>query len=258
MELTSLFMQTWKDNNIPDKWLKSPLSIKKFYPNSKYVLLTDKDIRDFMVEHFPEYLNTFDRLPMQINRADMIRYAWLYVNGGVYMDLDIELKRPIDDLLKNGDVFLPMDGFKYFSNFFMASQPKQKIWLLCLEEIKKRLEDNVFYITSHISNELNTLYIAGNFMITEVIKNYDKPITIIPNKIILPCEGCERLLNYQKPFCESEYVRSLEGFSWVTIKTPYKISCFMRYNKYYINYIILALFILLLIFIIILIKRKLF
>jgi len=254
MELTSLFMQTWKDNNIPDKWLKSPLSIKKFYPNAKYVLLTDEDIRIFMEKHFTEYLDVFDRLPRQINRADMIRYAWLYVNGGVYMDLDIELKKPIDDLLK-GDVILPMDGFKYMSNFFMASQPKQEFWLRCLDEIKARIDDNISYMTKYL-HELNTLYVAGNMMVTDVVKNYNKPITIIPNKIILPCEGCDRLLNYKEPACESEYIRSLEGFSWVTIKIPYKLSCMTKYNKYYINYIILALLVLLIIIIIAFVVKR--
>ena len=88
------FMQTWKTRNIPHQWKISPSSIKKNIPKHwNYVLMTDRDNRDFVKKYFPSFLSYYESFPYNIQRADAIRYMWLYVNGGIYMDLDFYLKR---------------------------------------------------------------------------------------------------------------------------------------------------------------------
>ena len=67
---------------------------------SEYKLWTDASSREFIAEHYPWFLDTFDNYRYPIQRADVIRYFILHHYGGVYMDLDIGCLRPMDTLLQ--------------------------------------------------------------------------------------------------------------------------------------------------------------
>ena len=68
--------------------------------SSQYVLWTDKSSRDFIQEHYPWFLDTFDGYKFPIQRADAIRYFVLYHFGGIYFDLDVGCLRRFDPLLQ--------------------------------------------------------------------------------------------------------------------------------------------------------------
>ena len=52
----------------------------------------------FLQQHFPEYVSVFRRLH-GAHKADLFRYAVLYVHGGVYMDIKIKLVRPLEEVV---------------------------------------------------------------------------------------------------------------------------------------------------------------
>ncbi len=84
------------------------------------MLWTDAASRDFIAENYPWFLDTFDRYPYNIQRADAIRYFVLYHYGGIYMDLDIGCNRPLDPLLVH-PVVLPKTIPVGLSNDLMFS-----------------------------------------------------------------------------------------------------------------------------------------
>lgn len=84
------------------------------------MLWTDAASRDFIAENYPWFLDTFDRYPYNIQRADAIRYFVLYHYGGIYMDLDIGCHRPLDPLLIH-HVILPKTIPVGLSNDLMFS-----------------------------------------------------------------------------------------------------------------------------------------
>ena len=96
VKIPMIIMQTWKTKTVPEHWKSSPESIKNLMPDWEHVLMTDDDNRKFIQEYFPQYLTTFDEFEYGIQRADFIRYAWLYINGGLYLDLDYELVEPLE------------------------------------------------------------------------------------------------------------------------------------------------------------------
>jgi mannosyltransferase OCH1-like enzyme len=91
--------QTWKTENIPDKWKSVSQSCRSLMPDYDYKLWTDESSRDFISDHYPWFLDTFDNYPYNIQRADAIRYFVLHYYGGIYIDLDIGCLRPADQLL---------------------------------------------------------------------------------------------------------------------------------------------------------------
>lgn len=90
---------------------------------SEYMLWTDAGSREFIAENYPWFLDTFDAYPYPIQRADAIRYFVLYHYGGVYLDLDIGCKRPLDQLLVY-PVILPKTIPVGVSNDLMFSEKK--------------------------------------------------------------------------------------------------------------------------------------
>src|SRR5437762_1813333 len=111
MMIPRRIMQTWKTKNVPEHWKPSPLSIRQHMPDWEYTLMTDEDNRKFVAEHFPDFLPYYDRFPYPIQRADAIRYCWLYIHGGVYLDLDTVVQKSLEPLFEDGgDLFLVASG----------------------------------------------------------------------------------------------------------------------------------------------------
>lgn len=234
-DIPKIFMQTWKNNNVPENWKSSPESIKQLMPDWKYVLMTDKDNRELIKKHFPDFLDTYDSLEYPIMRADLIRYAFLYIYGGVYMDMDIELVKPLDDLFQDGgDIYVVESGNtgSIYTNSFLASKPGCKIWLDCLNEIKKP------YPYWAYGKHLKTMIKAGPLMLSRVIKKnkYNYHISKLPKKLLMPCSVCD-VKPCTKP---GAYTKALEGSSWCGWDSYIYTGCMCNWDK------ILSVFILVL------------
>lgn len=143
VKIPKIIFQTWKTHDVPEKWKSSPESIKTLMPDWEYVLFSDNDNREFVKKHFPSFLKYYDAFPYNIQRADAIRYMWLYIHGGIYMDLDFELQHPLDELFVNqSDLYLVHSGNvgSCITNSFMASAKGNRFWLEVIEEMKKELD----------------------------------------------------------------------------------------------------------------------
>ena len=49
-------------------------------PKWKYWFWTDADNRDFVEKNYPEFLDTYNKLPYEIERADMVRCGLFLVD----------------------------------------------------------------------------------------------------------------------------------------------------------------------------------
>jgi mannosyltransferase OCH1-like enzyme len=92
------------------------------HPDYQYMLWTDVSARSFIAEHYPWFLPTYEGYPYNIQRADVIRYFVLHKYGGVYLDLDIGCRKPVDPLL-NFPALLPVTKPVGVSNDLMFSEP---------------------------------------------------------------------------------------------------------------------------------------
>lgn len=209
MAIPKEIFQTWKTRDVPEHWMESQLSIIRHLPDWKYTLYTDEDNREFVKTHFPDFLSYYDAFPYNIQRADAIRYMYLYVNGGVYMDLDIALQKPIDELLGDEDFYLVPSGniSSHFTNSFMISKPKVSFWLDVIDEMKKPV--GITNLTKHFIVMNST----GPLMLTRVAKKYGKKFGYLPVKSIMPCNAC----NVENCNMENAYTKNLIGQSWCSI-----------------------------------------
>jgi len=147
-EISRVIFQTWKSRiDIPPNYRYWRSTFIRNNPDFKCVLWDDDDNREFIAERFPWFLSTYDRLPAAIFRADAVRPLFLFLYGGVYVDIDTECLRPLETMPFSGDVILGQMGpdlnFEHsIPNAVMASKPFQLFWLvviiLMMEKVKSR------------------------------------------------------------------------------------------------------------------------
>lgn len=145
--VTRIVHQSWITRKLPHLFRFWTQSWRQCYPQWKFIFWTDESNRDLVVKHFPWFLERYDSLPRNIDRADAARYMYMYVFGGIYSDLDTECLRPFEHLLRNhslvfgamkGDAVLP-EG--HTQNSFMYSVPRHPFWLAMLQAIKDHSND---------------------------------------------------------------------------------------------------------------------
>lgn len=92
--------QTWKTDELPERWRPVSQSCRELMPDYEYMLWNDDRARQFIADHYAWFLRTYDGYIYNIQRADAIRYFVLHHYGGVYIDIDIGCRRPADALLR--------------------------------------------------------------------------------------------------------------------------------------------------------------
>jgi len=165
------------------------------------------------MKYFPDFLLYYDSFPYSIQRADAIRYFWLYHHGGIYMDLDMELLKPLDDLFTtNNELFLVESGNigGYITNSFMASKPRCKLWLDMIDEMKKPLPKWA------VGKHMQVMNSTGPIALNRVVKRNQYIYASLPKSAIMPCNVCDSVCN--KP---DAYIHPLPGSSWIAWDTQF-------------------------------------
>tara|TARA_R110001632_G_scaffold140800_5_gene256868 strand:+ start:81 stop:917 length:837 start_codon:yes stop_codon:yes gene_type:complete len=143
----------------------------------EYNFFDQEKCYNFLRENFDEsYVEKMDSFKKYAHKADLFRICWLYINGGVYMDADMELFIPLDELIKDfkgtlttlknnfrrnlyEDVISNFFGYKHETliNSFIFSTKGNILVKECIENIMKidqeDLEDNyplILFVMQHV------------------------------------------------------------------------------------------------------------
>lgn len=124
----------------PEKCIiKLILSYCKGY---EYKWFSDDDIicffKDNPLAEFPEIINIFDSFSNGAHKADLFRYYFLYLKGGVYLDSDAILEVPIEEITKGYD-FVSIKSYHKNQNLlfngFLACEPGNQVIYEALKNI---------------------------------------------------------------------------------------------------------------------------
>ena len=70
-------------------------------PGWEQKLWDDAECAAFVAAEFPEYTAAYAALPHNVERADFFRYMVVLRLGGVYADIDVECRHPLDHLVSS-------------------------------------------------------------------------------------------------------------------------------------------------------------
>lgn len=162
--------QTWKVDplSFEDRDQTRAKSWISKNPGHRYEVLTDYNDHDYVETHFgpkglnrPDIISTYRSLTAKILKADLLRYLIMYVEGGVYADIDVEALKPIDrfipDRYDEGDVEMvigveidqpefdlhPFLGKKShgFCQWTFMCKPRLPVMMKLIDNVLKSLDD---------------------------------------------------------------------------------------------------------------------
>jgi len=193
-------IQTWKTKDIPEHYQKLVDNVKSNNTHWNYMFFDDNDIENFVKTKMPKYYNVYTHLPQKIQKIDFFRYLAIYYYGGVYLDLDIQLTKPLDDLyydspnickfpieIQNAtDHLLVSQNFpKLIGNYAFYSPPKHPFILKIIENIEcQRISTENIRIAqeenSDAPSQVHVYCTTGPVLVTQTyIDNSDMSIILL-------------------------------------------------------------------------------
>ena len=132
----------------PEDVLKMIASWKKHCP--------DYEIKEWNETNFDIHLNRYTEEAYQQKKwafvSDVVRMWVLHEYGGIYMDTDVEIVRPLDCLLSN-QAFLGFEGTQWIATSIVGTEPKNPLIAEFLANYKERkfiLPDGSLELTTNV------------------------------------------------------------------------------------------------------------
>ena len=123
-----LLIEGWKKNN----------------PEYEHYYYSDKDIENFILEHFgASWHQRYLSLEYPVMKADLFRILAIYIYGGFYADLDLESKRPIDLVNKEGTLaYIGVHNPGLFFHPFFGFTAQHPMIAYLVESLAKSIDNN--------------------------------------------------------------------------------------------------------------------
>ena len=129
--------QTYSDiSRIPSEIYKN---IKQFAPEYQHDILDNKAAETVLHSYFqPSVLHTFLHLHHGAHKADLLRYALLYIHGGIYLDIKTELINPVSQLFNQPCLYtvLSKNGDHVYQGI-IASPPRNPFFMDLINHMVK-------------------------------------------------------------------------------------------------------------------------
>jgi len=145
-------IQTWKNKDLNPEFQKMVDLWKINNSDYTYTFFDDRDCEQFIKNHFDkDILNIYNCIIPGAYKADLFRYCYLYIYGGVYIDIDTLCIGKLDDFLSTNVEFIvpidlninPNEGLHNIFNSFIASIPKHPILLECINKIVYNIKNKI-------------------------------------------------------------------------------------------------------------------
>ena len=146
--------------------------------NYTYKHFNDAEIIEFFknnyIDEFKNVIDKFHNIKNGAHKADLFRYYYLYVNGGIFLDSDAMVEMNIHDLITDESFFSILSPAHYIHgnvifNGFIGTVPKNEI-------IYKALKD-IYNISVDVLNDNYHIICKNLFLIIDE-KKYDFKIKL--------------------------------------------------------------------------------
>lgn len=160
-------------NKLPLQLIKDNLLLLN--PGYTYTLLTTADCLTFLSYNFPEHLELYNSLSRPQYKSDLIRYLYIYMNGGYYVDIDLLPTigfNELNNLMGSPSTFFTLGAHKRdnkhieCANGFYGSKEKNPLFL----ELVKQMYSDI-NPTDYGMNVKRMYSILSNKMTLEPFKN---------------------------------------------------------------------------------------
>lgn len=198
--IPKIIMQTSKDK--PERYIINTINQK--CPGWEYIHFIDSEIiqyfKKYPIKEFPNIIDKFNSFSKGQHKADLFRYYYLYLNGGIFLDSDAIFEENIDNIIKSYDsVFVKsfMPNTHLF-NGFIVTYPKNPIIFDALkhtyETENRGLQKNYHYLCE----ELWRIYHKHNLPNMKIYQEHNRAHKGYGGSVILDDNGEKIISHYWK------------------------------------------------------------
>lgn len=134
---------TWREKDVSKNLLNySTIVMKEINPDYTFNIFDDNDCRGFIDNYFDlSILKAYDDIIPAAFKADLWRYCYLYINGGVYLDIKTVCAKPLNSILHNKEILLIRDiNSDWIYNGIIGVPPKHPLIKIALDECVKMIQ----------------------------------------------------------------------------------------------------------------------
>jgi len=170
---------------IPNRSIEFITGLRALHPTFEYRLWRDADVSTEEFENYEFIIKT----PSYAQKADLMRYEILHKYGGIYLDIDFELFKPLDPLLTNDLILCNEDEriHEYMTNAFLASSKGNVELKKCVKAVKD----------IDFSKSINVA--SGPYFLRKCIE-LTPSVSVLPTSYMYPVH----FSNPQRPFEKTE------------------------------------------------------
>lgn len=154
-----------------------------FAPNHELHVYEDEDCTEFLETHYTDHVvERFRSLKKGAHKADLFRYAYLYIHGGVYLDIKTVLLYDIESIIDHDEdsFYMVFTNQTAMYNGILATPPKNPYFLHLLDDVINGppLKDYLRFCKA-ASTILKEYYVDQSY--TEHIKGLRQTVDGVPN-----------------------------------------------------------------------------
>ena len=147
----------WHESTLPkeDCYVES---WRRHNPKALVQIWTLEEVRLLMSDELAAH---FDRMPFLLQRVNVARLVLMQRCGGIYLDLDMECLRPLNEWFERDIFFCRIDVNNLVCNAALGSRQAHPFWSRCLAEILRR--------PAEIPVSSDGLKTTGAFLLTDLV-----------------------------------------------------------------------------------------
>lgn len=198
--IPKVIMQTAK--NKPKKYIIDIINQK--CNGWKYIHFIDSEIIQYFkenpIQEFPNIINKFNSFSKGQHKADLFRYYYLYLNGGIFLDSDAIFEEHIDNIIKSYDSVFVKSFMRntHLFNGFICTYPKNPIIYDALKHAYET-EDKILQNHYHyFCEELWRIYHRHNLPNMKIYQEHNKSHEGYGGSVILDDNGEKIISHYWK------------------------------------------------------------
>ncbi len=137
LRIPKIIHQIWLGSHFPKHYERYQKSWLTYHPGWLYKLWTDADVKNFTWSN-QNSKKLFDDAQNYGEKSDILRYELLYRYGGLYVDVDFECLKPLDDLHYCYDVYVGIEQAQRLeiNNALIGAAPEHPFLKFCIESLR--------------------------------------------------------------------------------------------------------------------------
>jgi inositol phosphorylceramide mannosyltransferase catalytic subunit len=183
-KIPRIIHQIWIGDEMPSNYQKNIKKIRDKNPEYIYKLYDGKAIEEYILQNYGEpMLKIYNQINSKYGaaRADFARYLIIYNEGGVYLDIKSNTRKPLREIIKPDDQFLlsvwetkdweeeVQTGNGEFQQWHVIARPRHPYLESVITECIKGIENFKNLSSENKSGRIGVLRLTGPIMYTNAI-----------------------------------------------------------------------------------------